>query len=57
MSIYCSKVKQLRLVQKAFLENVGMETWDDAVRKLSSFASTEALDEFTSNKKFSSTDR
>ena len=50
-------MKQLHLVQKAFLENVGMETWDDAVQKVPFFASTEALDEFASNKKFSSTDR
>ena len=57
MANHCAKVKQLRLVQKAFLEAIGLETWEDAVEKVPSFATTEALDEFASVKKFASTDR
>ena len=57
MATYCSKIKHLRLVQKAFVETTGLESWEDAAENLPAFANREALDEFTSIKNFQSTDR
>ena len=57
MASHCNKVKQLKVVQKSFIEATGMENWEEVIEKLPSFATPEALDEFTSVKNFTSTDR
>ena len=57
MAQHCTKVKNLKKVQKSLVEATGLESWADAVNKLPDFTTTEALDEFTSVKDFSSTNR
>lgn len=44
----CSKTKKMREVQKSFLSETGLATWEEAVEKVSKFANAEALGEFTS---------
>ena len=57
MASHCNEVKQLKVVQKSFIVVTGMENWEEVTEKLPSFATPEALDEFTSVKNFTSTDR
>ena len=46
MAKECKKVKSLRDLQKAFIDETGMKTWKEAEEKFPSFASAEALDQF-----------
>ena len=57
MASHCSKVKDLRVVQKKFVQATGLESWEDVSERLPLFATPEALDEFTTVKNFASTDR
>ena len=50
----CIKIKKLREVQKTFLLETGLATWEEAVEKYPLFANAEALDEFASNTGFNS---
>ena len=42
----CTKIKQLRIVQQAFLEETGAETWEDAETRFPDFTTAKAMDEF-----------
>ena len=57
MARHCNKIKQLKVVQKSFVEATGLESWEVASEKLPSFSTPEALDEFTAVKNVTSTDR
>ena len=57
MASHCNKVKQLRGVQKSFIQATGLDSWEEVSERLASFATPEALDEFTTVKNFTSTDR
>ena len=46
MAKECRKMKTLRDLQKAFIQETGLKTWDEAVEKFPDFASAEALDQF-----------
>lgn len=46
MAKECKKVKTLRDLQKAFVEETGVKTWDEAEEKFPNFANAEALDQF-----------
>ena len=37
MASHCNKVKQLKVVQKSFIEATGMENWEEVTEKLPSF--------------------
>ena len=46
MAKVCKKVKSLRELQKAFVDETGVNTWEEAVQKFPEFANAEALDQF-----------
>ena len=46
MTKECRKMKTLRDLQKAFVEQTGVKAWEEAVEKFPEFASAEALDQF-----------
>ena len=46
MAKECKKMKTLRYLQKAFVEETGVKTWDKAEETFPSFANAEALDQF-----------
>ena len=46
MAKECRKMKILRDLQKAFVEETGMKTWEEAEEKFPHYASAEALDQF-----------
>ena len=46
MAKECKKMKTLRDLQKAFVEETGVKTWDEAEERFPSFANAEALDQF-----------
>lgn len=46
MAKECKKVKSLRELQKAFIDETGVKTWKEAEEKFPLFASAEALDQF-----------
>lgn len=46
MAKECKKVKSLRELQKAFIDETGVKTWKEAEEKFPSFASAEALGQF-----------
>ena len=46
MAKECKKVKFLRDLQKAFIDETGVKTWRKAEEKFPSFASAEAFDQF-----------
>ena len=48
----CTKTKRMREVQKAFVSETGLKTWEEAVSKFPEFANAEALDEFASSTGF-----
>lgn len=55
----CKKVKRLRELQKALMEQTGVKTWDEATEKFPNFANAEALDQFVdgNTKKMITSDR
>ena len=46
MAKECKKMKTLRDLQKAFVEETGVKAWDEAEKKFPDFANAEALDQF-----------
>jgi hypothetical protein len=46
MTTECRKVKALKELQKAFVEETGVKSWEEAEEKLPEFANAEALDQF-----------
>ena len=42
----CTRIKQLRVVQQAFMEETGAESWDDAKSRFPEFTTARAMDEF-----------
>ena len=46
MAKECRKMKTLRDLQKAFVQETGVKTWEEAEEKFSDFANAEALDQF-----------
>ena len=46
MTKECRKMKRLRDLQKAFIEETGQKTWQEAERKFPDYANAEALDQF-----------
>ena len=46
MATECKKVKLLREVQKAFLAETGVKSWEEACEKFPLYANAEALDQF-----------
>lgn len=46
MAKECKKMKILRDLQRAFVEQTGVKTWEEAEEKFPDFASAEALDQF-----------
>ena len=46
MAKECRKVKTLRDLQRAFVEETGVQTWEEAEDKFPAFANVEALDQF-----------
>jgi hypothetical protein len=46
MTRKCRKMKTLRELQKAFVEETGVKTWEEAEEKFPEFANAEALDQF-----------
>ena len=46
MAKECRKMKTLRDLQKAFVQETGVKTWEEAEEKFPDFANAEALDQF-----------
>lgn len=46
MAKECRKMKTLRDLQTAFIEEIGVKTWKEAEEKFPDFANAEALDQF-----------
>ena len=46
MTRECRKIKILRDLQKAFIEETGVQTWEEAEDKFPEFAAAESLDQF-----------